>query len=225
MWIDDKILEQCHKPMHIEVWQPDSTLVVCGRSNDPKVEVDLESCVANSIPVLKRYGGGGTVVLHSGCIVISLGMWVDSYYDNAVFFDLLNGAVIASLADINPVFSDLSQDGLSDIVFKDKKIAGTSLFRSRNYLLYQASVLVEDKITLIEKYLRHPSKEPDYRAGRSHADFITNLKSIDPNLTVDALLSNLSLQYSVHVKEKFKGRHCQPFQDQISHVLAKISRG
>ena len=30
-------------------------------------------------------------------------------------------------------------------------------------------------IELIAKYLRMPSKEPDYRKGRSHKEFLTNL--------------------------------------------------
>ena len=30
-------------------------------------------------------------------------------------------------------------------------------------------------IALIDKFLRMPSKEPDYRKGRSHKDFLTNL--------------------------------------------------
>jgi hypothetical protein len=29
---------------------------------------------------------------------------------------------------------------------------------------------------LFEKYLRLPAKEPDYRKGRNHADFITSLR-------------------------------------------------
>ena len=28
---------------------------------------------------------------------------------------------------------------------------------------------------MIEKYLRHPPREPDYRAQRDHSDFVTNL--------------------------------------------------
>ena len=59
------------------------------------------------------------------------------------------------------------------------------MFRSRNYLLYQASLLVDSKIDLISKYLAHPSKEPTYRKKRPHSDFLIGLSQIDPGLNPD----------------------------------------
>ncbi len=97
---------------------------------------------------------------------------------NDFYFRLLNQALIDSLATHWYELKSLSQNGISDIVAGDKKIAGTSLFRSRNYLLYQASVLINLDLELVKKCLAHPTKEPSYRQGRKHEDFLAGLDSI-----------------------------------------------
>lgn len=150
-------------------------MVVLGSSNKAHIEVKESACVADEVPILKRYGGGGTVVLHPGCVVVSLGMWVSQFYGNDRYFRKINEAVIQTLAAKWPVLSGLGQDGLSDLTYGERKVAGTSLFRSRNYLLYQASILVDAKVDLMERYLKHPSREPDYRGGKSHRKFVSGL--------------------------------------------------
>jgi len=43
-------------------------------------------------------------------------------------------------------------------------------------LLYHAVLNLGEPASTFERYLKHPSKEPDYRKGRSHSDFVTSLK-------------------------------------------------
>ena len=76
MWIDDQILKNYDRALYSEIFVPRSTVVVLGSGNDEDLEVNSEACVAGEIPVLRRYGGGGTVVLYSGCVVVSVGCWV-----------------------------------------------------------------------------------------------------------------------------------------------------
>ena len=132
----------------------------------------------NGIPVLRRSGGGGTVLLHPDCIIVGLGIWVKDFYKNDFYFRCINDAIMDSLALIDNKFFDLYQDGISDIAYKEKKIAGTSLFRSRNYLLYQASILFKTDVGTIEKALPHPSREPNYRKNKSHREFLIGLSDL-----------------------------------------------
>lgn len=176
MWIDQLIMEQCHKQVAYASWVPDSVFVVLGNANHFEKECRVEHCKEDNINVLKRSGGGGTVVLHPGCAILSVGVWLKHYYRNAEYFRSINNAVIQSLEAAYPEFHPLSQNGISDITLKGRKVAGTSLFRSRNYLLYQASILVDSKLEIIERYLAHPSKEPEYREGKSHSEFLTSLR-------------------------------------------------
>ena len=191
MWIDDQILKRCRETMVCHCWVPSGLTVVLGASNQPDVEVNIDECHKDDVPILKRYGGGGTVVLHSGCVVISLGCWVSQHYQNKLYFEMINKAVISALAVKWPMLGAMGQNGLSDLTYGDNKVAGTSLFRSRNYLLYQASILVDAQVNLIGKYLRHPSREPEYRKGRTHGAFLLGLSEVEPQINSDDCLVQL----------------------------------
>ena len=65
--------------------------------------------------------------------------------------------------------------GISDLAIGDKKILGCSLYLPKDFALFYASVLVGDESEAISKYLSHPTREPDYRQGRNHAEFISSI--------------------------------------------------
>lgn len=226
MWIDDQVIEQCEHQHTLKIWIPETFKVVLGSGNKVDTEVIEASCKKNGIPVLKRYGGGGTVLLHPKCVIVSYGTWVKSPFNNSVYFRLINEAVIDALANKWPIFSDLSHAGISDIAYKDKKICGTSMFRSRNYLLYQASILIETNIEEIETYLSHPSKEPDYRKGKSHRDFLTSLNEIDSSAQVSFVKEQLESQLQKELNKKLIDELEIPLKKHIPYLLkrAKVGR-
>jgi lipoate-protein ligase A len=220
MWIDDQVLKACARPLATEVWIPDAPMVVLGRGNKVEKEVNVRACVEDGIPILKRLGGGGTVLLHSGCLIVSLGLWVKEFYANDRYFRLLNQSVIDCLNQELPQLS-FDQRGHSDIVHGQLKIAGTSLFRSRNYLMYQASILVDMQIDWIEKYLAHPSLEPDYRKGRSHRDFLTDLGALGQK-DVKRWQTIFDEQLPAFVDRNFAAEKIAPQVTQIPHVLSRV---
>jgi lipoate---protein ligase len=202
MWIDDQILEEASKELAIQIFTPPSTMVVLGRSNEADLEVNTENCKLDGVPILKRLGGGGTVVLYPGCVVISLGCWVAKDFHNKSYFEKINQSVI----DCIPL--GLNQRGISDICCDDKKVGGTSLFRSGRYLLYQLSLICEPRLDLIERYLKHPSQEPDYRAQRKHSEFLSSLMQLDPQWiashTVQVLQSSFESQLRSVLGQEFR---------------------
>jgi lipoate-protein ligase A len=224
MWIDDEILVRCEERLALQCFLPQSSMVVMGASNNADEEVEVEHCVADGIPVLKRYGGGGTVLLYSGSIVVSLGTWVKQHYQNKLYFRALNQAVIDALATRWPKFQELGQNGLSDITFGDKKVAGTSLFRSRNYLLYQASVLADLDAAAITRYLKHPSKEPDYRGKRDHRSFLTSLGELVPDFQIAEALVTLQRELPRTLAATLGDEWVEPLPDQFEN-LRKRAQG
>ena len=228
MWIDDQILEQFAKPLAIGTWIPGSPMVVLGSSNDPAVECQLENCQRDDVPVLKRYGGGGTVVLYPGCVIVSIGCWVSEHFQNDRYFRILNGALNSCLHASFAFSSGLSQNGISDLVAGDKKFGGTSMFRSRNYLLYQASLIVDCDFGLISRYLAHPSREPAYRRGRRHEDFLTGLGDVTGRASrrhsAKEVLSAFERKLHGHVLSAMGSEMSAPAPEQFPALQARIER-
>ena len=220
MWIDDQVLTACDQAIAIKCWIPEKPIVVLGRANRIEKEVQVRACIKAGIPMVKRLGGGGTVVLHEGCVIVSLGLWVKDFYANDRYFSGLNSSVIDCLQHTLPSVN-FAQRGHSDIVSGDRKCAGTSLFRSRNYLLYQASLLVDMRLNLIEFCLNHPTLEPDYRLGRQHKDFLVDLKSLgggDSDLWCEALNKGLQPALLKYLKADL----IEPQVAQIPHIKSRI---
>src|SRR5687768_7349763 len=95
MWIDDQVLKESHLDLCLKSWIPSEPVVVLGRSNKRRTEANRDRCEQDGIPILKRLGGGGTVILHDECLVVSCGLWVRDYYKNDLYFRNLNQALIA----------------------------------------------------------------------------------------------------------------------------------
>lgn len=185
--LDDDLLDvvRAGAPHAYRSWEPDAPCVVLGRGNAVEQEVFEERCQAEHIPILRRRGGGGTVVLSSGVLVVSLVKLVKHPYHFAEYFFQINGIMIDALRGCG--VEHLHQRGISDICLGDRKIAGSSMYRSKSLLFYAASLMVNNDLTLLDRYLKHPSKEPDYRQGRPHGEFVTTLAAAHPGLTVAAV--------------------------------------
>ncbi len=224
MWIDDDVLLECEKDLSLHIWVPDKTRVVLGSANKLEQECYSEHCQKDGVEVLRRYGGGGAVVLHSGCLIISLGVWLKNYFDNKRYFCEINKAVIEALVSYDSKLESLYQDGLSDLCYEGKKIAGTSLFRSRNYLLYQASILCEKKIPIIDRYLKHPSKEPEYRKGQKHGSFVTDLESVLGYCDLQTLEKKIKETLYSCLKKRLSSDLMISQEQQRSHLFAKAGQ-
>ena len=219
MQIDSDIASHCSKEFYSSAWFPKETVVVLGSSNKAAEEIFLENI--GQIPVFKRAGGGGAVVLHSGCLIVGVGAWVKNYFGNKKYFELLNMSLISTLGKIGD-FGLIQQKGISDLAYCDKKIGGTSLFRSKNYLLFQASILVDKKIELLEKLLRHPSKEPDYRQKRSHSDFLIDLKTLNPQHNFTDLAGEVNRILEQEIRRLFADEFCPVDQGHVAHLKKRF---
>jgi lipoate-protein ligase A len=170
------LLSRSVKPY--KVWIPDSNCIVLGNSQDPEKELRVDEIARDGIPVFKRMSGGGAVLLSSGCLCVGLrfakqkGLHIQDYF--SMGSDLIRAVVSGVMG------ADLQPRGISDLVAGDRKVAGCALYMPRDFVLYLVSILFDPHFPDIEKYLAHPSKEPEYRSGRSHQDFLAGLAEFAP---------------------------------------------
>ena len=64
-----------------------------------------------------------------------------------------------------------------DLVQGDRKISGSCVYRSLGLVFYSATLLVDPDLDLVERYLTPPPRQPAYRRGRAHRDFMGRLVS------------------------------------------------
>lgn len=190
------------QPFLFRFFETKADVVVLSSSNKPDVEVITQNCEKMQVPILRRKGGGGTVVLGEGCLILTFAFFAQDVFGNNKYFNLINQLWIDALKDIG--CPELSQNGISDICFQDKKVAGTSIFRKKHLLVYQGSLLVNPNVKLISELLAHPSKEPGYRQGRSHKDFLTSLNELGCKYTTEELAIHCQNFFTDHVAKTFQ---------------------
>jgi lipoate-protein ligase A len=64
-----------------------------------------------------------------------------------------------------------------------RKFSGNSLRIKRTHLLYHGTLLYGFDLSLVAACLQMPRRQPDYRASRSHANFLLNLPLSRQDLT------------------------------------------
>lgn len=157
------------------IWQPDNTYIILGRSNRmAETSVHLEHAKKNGIKIYKRPSGGEAVILSPKTLVISAKLPLNNEIKTHHYFKLINSSIIDALSEMG--ISQLGNKGISDISIGVKKILGSSIYRKQKTLFYHAVLNISEPIENISLYLKHPKKEPDYRMGRKHEEFVTSLK-------------------------------------------------
>jgi lipoate-protein ligase A len=169
----------------VRIYEQRDVEVVHGPSYSGDKEVFVDRCGEDGVAVVERRGGGGTVVLSPGVLVIITVGNKKNDRENALdIFGRVHNAIISALSMAG--IDNVVRAGISDLAVDDRKILGSSLYMGTKPPLfyYQSSLMVSNDLALLDRYLRHPPKEPDYRQGRSHRQFCTTLKEsghrVDP---------------------------------------------
>jgi len=177
------------KPTGYYLWVPDDYYVVLGNSNKPHENLIEENIFSDYVLVYKRPSGGETVVLTPNTLVISIKVTLEKFSNPSAHFRYFNEKIIEALADLG--VEDLHYRGISDVALGDLKILGSSIYRRRKILFYHAVLNVSEPIETIERYIKHPTKEPDYRNGRNHNEFVTSLHAEGYLLTMKQIINSL----------------------------------
>lgn len=159
----------------LRLWEWPAPAVVLGSGGRLADDVDEDACAIDSVPLLRRASGGGTVLLGRGCLLYTL---ILSYSRDPALTDIRSsyrfilGRIALTLAEGTGA---VEQAGVSDLVLAGRKFSGTAQQRKRSFLLHHGTLLYDFNLALIPRYLREPPRQPEYRAARSHRAFVCNL--------------------------------------------------
>jgi lipoate-protein ligase A len=170
------------------VRRPEGVCVVLGRGSSCELEVHQEKCARENIPILRRRGGGCSVVLDSGQLILSLVLPAAGIGDNDRWFRMISDLVIAALAECG--IDGVRQLGISDLARDDRKIGGSCIYRRKGILYYSTTILVDPDLERIARLLKHPPREPEWRRKRAHTEFMGVVREIVPD-GIDGLKTRL----------------------------------
>ncbi|MHC1769495.1 MAG: biotin/lipoate A/B protein ligase family protein [Verrucomicrobiia bacterium] len=183
---DEALLERCEEGHDeaLRVWQSPTPFVVVGYANEVAREVHLDACRKRNIPVFRRCSGGGTVLQGPGCLNYALCLRFEE--------DSPLASITASNRYImekhRQLFEQLLQrpvkvQGHTDLAIAGRKFSGNAQRRKRRSLLFHGSFLLGLDLSLMGALLPMPSKQPDYRSDRSHAEFVCNVPLLPSAIT------------------------------------------
>lgn len=171
----DDILEvrRTGRPL-LRLFRAEGLRVVLGHGSRVDREVHLDRIREDGVLLERRKSGGCAVVVDEGNVIVAVTLPVEGLGRTKEWFGRCANWLADGLAKLD--VRDVGVKGISDIVVGDRKIAGTAVHRAKDVFTFGASLLVTADLQLLERYLPHPPREPEYRAGRSHLDFVTSLQ-------------------------------------------------
>jgi lipoate-protein ligase A len=159
----------------LRVWEPRQTFAVLGSSSRWQWEVDADACRTDGVSIMRRPSGGAAIVTGPGCLMYALVLSLENRPQLRAIGEA-HRHVLGRLAEsIGRFAPGVRQAGTSDLALGDRKFSGNSMRVKQRHLLYHGTLLYRFPLSLAQRYLPRPPREPDYRRGRSHTDFLTNL--------------------------------------------------
>lgn len=159
----------------LRLWEPSRTHVVLGRSSRVHDEVDVAFCRSQDIDILRRSSGGASIVTGPGCLMYAVVLSYELRPELRMIEQAHRFVLERLVSAIQPLVPGIQLDGTSDLTVRQKKVSGNSLRCRRHHLLYHGTLLYDFPLELVGRCLRTPPRQPAYRNGRAHGDFLTNL--------------------------------------------------
>jgi lipoate-protein ligase A len=176
--LDEALLleaDECGGPAVLRFWELPEHAVVLGATCPWRQAVRMDACLRDRVPLARRSSGGGTVVIGPGALNMTVVLPTMAHpalgaVDTTQAFVLGRCASAIRLAGMS-----VDVRGSGDLTIGDRKFSGSAQRRVKKHVLVHATILHDFDLARIARYLRAPRREPAYRAGRSHEDFLINL--------------------------------------------------
>lgn len=151
--------------------------IVMGISGKVEELINLDKHTENPIPIIKRYSGGGTVVVDSSTIFVSFICNKDLVDFEAFPEPLMRWSANIYKEALPQIPFDLREN---DYVIGSKKVGGNAQYLTKTRFVHHTTFLWNYEESLMD-LLKLPKKAPSYRSGRDHQSFVSRLEDHFPN--------------------------------------------
>jgi lipoate-protein ligase A len=167
--------DEGRSPPLVRFWEPREYAVVLGASRRLRSDVLVDACRADGVPVLRRSSGGGSVLVGPGALNVTV-ILPEAAALGLSAVDLAQRYVLEGIAaSIRHAGQPVVVLGHGDLTLGDRKCGGSAQRRLKNWFLVHCSILYQFAIERVARYLAIPGRQPAYRRGRGHSDFLINL--------------------------------------------------
>lgn len=157
-----------------------SPAIVMGISGKPELLVNQTQMETNPIPLIKRFSGGGTVVVDSNTYFVTFICNSTELNVPGTPKDIFNWSETIYM----PAFQNIGMALLeNDYVIGKQKCGGNAQYIRKDRWLHHTSFLWDYSAANMN-YLLMPAKKPQYRQERSHQDFLCRLCDFLPSKTL-----------------------------------------
>lgn len=165
-----------------------------GISGQPEALLNIDAVKRDRIPVIKRFSGGGTVIVDEQTLFVTFIMNKEDL-DVSPFPE----PILRWSADVYEKAWQIPGFHLkeNDYCIGDKKCGGNAQYIKKDRWLHHTSFLWDYSAENMN-YLSLPAKRPKYRLDRDHKDFLTSLKKqgVTPEVLIERLIfSNVKPLY------------------------------
>ncbi len=191
--LDDDMLARTRDDQQprVRVYEPPAISVVIGRGGKQELELNTSNIETDGTTLYRRPGGGCSVVLDPGNLIVSVALPLEGIGMIKTAFAAVSDWLIDALTACD--VPGVRQLGISDLAIGERKIGGSCIYRTRGLVYYSTTLLMDPDLDLVERYLLHPPREPDYRRCRSHRKFMGSLR------TLHLPPGNADLAYRLHI--------------------------
>jgi lipoate---protein ligase len=171
--------------------------IVMGISGKKEELIDLCKASKDGIPLIKRFSGGGTVIIDEDTLFVTFisekGLHNFPAYPEPIM-KWTEG--IYTQVFQHPEFA-LKEN---DYVIGSRKIGGNAQYIKKDRWLHHTSFLWDYKKENMQ-YLLHPKKTPTYRLERPHDEFLCRISQFvsDKELLIERLTQELGKRFSVRI--------------------------
>lgn len=169
--------------------------IVLGVSGKEEELVHLQKAKESSVPLIKRFSGGGTVIVDENTVFVTF-ICQKELHDFPPFPE----RILQWSAAFYQEALDLPAFGLkeNDYTLDHLKCGGNAQYLRKDRWLHHTTFLWDFENSNME-YLLHPKKTPKYRKERSHLDFLCRLRPFisSKELMISKIHEGLKKRYPV----------------------------
>lgn len=169
--------------------------IVMGISGKKEELINCAKAAESKIPLIKRFSGGGTVIVDEGTLFVTF-ICQKQLHDFPAYPERIMQWTEQIYAQVfqHPGFR-LKEN---DFVIDDRKFGGNAQYIKKDRWLHHTSFLWDYAPEKMQ-YLLHPKKTPSYRAGRPHEAFLCRLSEYfsDKERLIGSIIDGLEARFPV----------------------------